>query len=324
MDNLTLLEVAKRLDPDGGTSALAELLHQQNEVLMDMPFIEGNLPTGHRINQRAGLPQVFYRRANRGTPTSSSKAVQIDEATALLEGRGSIDVEVARLNGNTAGFRLQEASGFIEGMNQTMSQTLFYGDSAVDPDKFLGLSTRYSSLAAPNGQNIINAGGASNLTSIWLVGWSPSTVFGIYPKGTTAGLSHKDLGEGDEFDENGNRYRAYMDLYSWHNGLALRDWRYVVRIASINVATLTADAATGSNLLRLMSRALERIQSLSGVTPVFYANRTITSFLRQQIVEKVANSTLTIDQISGAPVMSFGGVPVRRTDALINNETVVS
>jgi hypothetical protein len=43
---LTLVDWAKRLDPDGKTSAIAELLGQSNEILMDMLWTEGNLPTG--------------------------------------------------------------------------------------------------------------------------------------------------------------------------------------------------------------------------------------------------------------------------------------
>ena len=49
---LTLADHAKRLDPDGKTSAIVELLSQTNEILLDMLFMEGNLPTGHRTTVR--------------------------------------------------------------------------------------------------------------------------------------------------------------------------------------------------------------------------------------------------------------------------------
>lgn len=322
-ENLTLLDVAKRLDPNGNSATIVELLNQNNEMLLDIPYVEGNLPTGHRITQRVGLPDVYFRKLNQGIPTSKSRTIQVDEACGLLEARGSIDVELAKLNGNSAAYRMQENMAFIEAMNETMLETVFYGDTSVNPERFLGLSTRYSSLSAENGQNIISGAGSSNLTSIWLAGWAPTTVHGIYPKGTTGGLEHKDLGEGDEFDASGNRYRALMDQYIWRNGIAVRDWRYVVRIANIDVTALKDDASSGAKLLNLMVRALERIQSLSGVTPRFYANRTIRSFLRQQTLAKATN-TLTFDTVGGKPVVSFCDVPMRVVDRLTNAESQVS
>jgi hypothetical protein len=323
-DNLTLLDVAKRLDPDGSASAIAELLGQDNEILTDMPFVEGNLPTGHRVTVRTGLPDVAWRKLNQGVPASKSRTEQIDEACGLLEARGEVDCELANLNGNTTAFRMQENAAFIEALNQQMASTMFYGDTAVTPERFLGLSTRFSSLSAENADNIVTGGGASNLTSIWLVGWAPSKVFGIYPKGSKAGLTHKDLGEGDAFDASNNRFRAYMDQYVWRNGVAVQDWRYVVRIPNIDVTALTKGATAGADLIDLMTRSLERIQSLTGVTPAFYCNRTIRSFLRRQVVNKVSNSTLSIDAVGGKPTLSFSEVPVRRVDALLNTESVVA
>jgi hypothetical protein len=149
---LTLADWAKRLDPDGQVPKVAELLSQTNEILEDAVFMEGNLPTGHRLTIRTGLPQVFYRMINQGVPTSKSTTAQIDEACGILEARSHIDVELAKLNGNTAAFRLSEDQAFIEAMNQTMAGAMFYGNLATDPRQFLGLQTRYSSLGAGNGQ----------------------------------------------------------------------------------------------------------------------------------------------------------------------------
>src|SRR3546814_2397493 len=122
----------------------------------------------------------------------------------------------------------------------------------------LPISEHYNSLSgADSGDNIINASGDSDRASIWLIGWSPQTIFGVYPKGTQAGIEHNDLGEGDEFDASNNRYRALMDHYIWRNGLMVRDWRYGVRIANIDAAALTHDSSN-VQLITLMTRALER------------------------------------------------------------------
>lgn len=315
----TLLDVAKSLNPDGTTADVAELLSQDNEMLLDMPWYEGNLPTGHRITTRTGLPDVVFRKLNKGVPASKATTAQIDEACGLLEARSEIDVKLANLNGNKASFRLSQAKAFLEAMNQRMQLTTLYGDTNTLPESFTGLGPRFGAIGSggANKANIIDAGGTgSNNTSIWLVGWGENTVHGIYPKGSVAGLNHQDLGEGDAFDELNNRYRAYMDLYTWDCGIALHDWRYVVRIANVDVTALTKNASAGADLIDLMTQALEKIHSLSGVTPSFYVNRTIRSFLRRQTVNKVASGTLEYDNVAGVPALRFGEVPVRRVDAL--------
>jgi hypothetical protein len=325
--NLTLTDITKRLDPDGSAAAIAELLSQENEILDDMPWVEGNLPTGHRVTARTGLPEVAWRKLNQGVPASKSTTAQIDEACGMLEGFGQVDKDLAELNGNTAAFRLQENMGYIEALNQTMASTLFYGDTAANPERFLGIAPRFSTVNianAQNAQNVIDAAGTgTDNTSIYLVGWSPNTVHGIYPKGSQGGLIHEDLGLDTVTDAAGNRYRAYQDRYQWKCGVAVRDWRYIVRIANIDISDLTRNAATGADLIDLMTRALERIQSLSGVTPVFYANRTIRAFLRRQTVNRVANSTLQYDMVGGKPALRFAEVPIKRVDAILSNEARV-
>ncbi|WP_342753741.1 major capsid protein [Pantoea sp. MBD-2R] len=320
----TLLDVAKTLDPNGGTAAVAELLNQSNEMLNDMPWYEGNLPTGHRITTRTGLPDVFFRKINAGVPPSKASTAQIDEACGILEARSEIDKDLAMLNGNTGSFRLLQATSFLEAMNQRMQNTILYGDVNSTPEAFTGLGPRFGAIAAggANKANIIDAGGTgSNLTSIWLVGWGANTVHGIYPKGSKAGLIHNDLGEGDGFDAEGKRYRAYMDQYQWKCGIALHDWRYVVRIANIDTATLSKNASAGADVIDLMTQAAEKIHSLSGVTPVYYGNRTIGSILRRQTVNKVASGTLTYEDVGGRPATVFSGIPFRRIDALNTTES---
>lgn len=325
---VTLLDVAKTLDPDGKAAAIAELLSQENEMLIDMPWYEGNLPTGHRITTRTGLPDVIFRKLNGGVPPSKATTAQLDEACGILEGRSEIDVDLADLNGNTGSFRLSQANAFIESMNQTMQNTVLNGDTDVVPEGFLGLSKRFSFAptnvaGAQTKANVIDAGGSTNLTSVWLIGWGENSVHGIYPKGSMAGLTHEDLGKMDAFDASNNRFRAYGDLYKWKCGIAMKDWRYVVRIANIDTAALSKNASAGADLIDLLTQALEKIHSLTGVTPAFYANRTIRGFLRRQNVNKVANGTLQYEMVGGKPVTMFAEVPFRRVDALTNNETKV-
>src|SRR6476646_1458933 len=330
---LTLADWAKRLDPDGGAPAVAETLSQTNEILEDAVFVEGNLPTGHRLVIRTGLPQVFYRMINQGVPTSKSTTAQIDEACGILEARSHIDVELVKLNGNESAFRMSEDSAFIEAMNQTMAGAMFYGNPGTDPRQFLGLQTRYSSLSAGNAQNIIDAGGTgSNNTSIYLVVWGTDTVFCPFPQGSKAGLMHQDLGEESVADANGNFFQAVRALYQWKNGLAVKDWRYIVRICNINVTDLTGQSATQAStaataIIKLMMRAMDRPPNLAMGRPAFYANRTVYSMLRVAALDKSQNA-VTIETAANQfgtsyKMTNFMGIPLRKVDQLLNTETRV-
>jgi hypothetical protein len=326
---LTLADWAKRLDPEGKIEVkIAEILSQTNEILEDAVFIEGNLPTGHRVNIRTGLPTVYWRSLNQGVPRSKSTTAQVDESCGMLEAYSAVDKDLAELNGNTAAFRLSEDAAFLEAMNQAQAQTLFYGNPAADPRQYLGLSTRYSTIAgAGNAQNIIDAGGtASNNASIWLVVWGENTVFCPFPKGSKAGLVSEDDGILTIYDSNNNPFKAYQTHYQWKNGLVVKDWRYVVRIANINTANLVNESGA-ADLIKLMSRALDRIPNLSMGRAAFYMNRTLFSMMRIQALNKSQNAISVQEGLTqfGQPVrwLDFLGVPLRKVDQLLNTEARV-
>lgn len=325
VSNPTMADVAKRLDPDGKIDTIVELLESTNEVLTDLTVMEGNLPTGHRTTVRTGLPEATFRRMYGGVQPGRSTTAQITDNCGMLEAYAEIDKALADLNGNEAAFRLSEDSAHIEGMSQKMATTLFYGNEGVTPEAFTGLTPRFNSLSAQNADNIINAAGAgADNTSIWLCVWGPNTGHGIYPKGSQAGLKMEDKGQitVENVDGAGGRMEAYRTHYRWDMGLSIRDWRYFVRIANIDVSDLNTIANT-KNLINWMVMAAERIPSFGKGRAAFYVNRTIREKLRLGILERVANN-LSWETVSGKRVMTFDDIPVRRTDALINAEAVVA
>lgn len=321
---LTLADWAKRQDPDQKQARIVEMLTQTNEILTDMLWIEGNLPTGHRTTVRTGLPTGAWRALNAGIPSEKSTTAQVDETCAMLEALGTVDEKLAMLNGNTAAFRLSENAAFVEGMNQTMASAVFYSNSALNPSQPLGLAPRYSDSTAKNGQNIIKMGGSgSDNTSIWLVVWGDQTVHGIYPKGSKAGLDHQDMGIELVDDGTGKKFRAFRDHYGWDNGIALRDWRFAVRICNIDISDLLADTdGTVVKLIENMIRAVHRIPNLRMGRAAFYMNRTIRECLDIQAMNK-KNVQLKIDEYDGEFRTSLRGVPFRTADALLNTEAPV-
>lgn len=324
----TLLDLSRRTDPDGKIAMIVELLMQQNEILDDMVFTEGNLPTGHRTTIRTGLPTPTWRKLYGGVQPTKSRTTQVTESTGMLEAYAEVDKALADLNGNTAAFRLSEDSAHIQGMNHEMVQTLFTGNEATEPEAFTGFAPRFNSLSAENGQNILSGGGSgSDNTSIWLIGWGPNSCHGIVPKGSNAGLQSEDKGQVtlENVDGNGGRMEAYRTHYRWDAGLCVRDWRYVVRIANIDKSLLAKDpAVSGADIIDLMTQACELIQSLDGVRPAFYMSRRVRSILRRQMVTMTKSSTLTMETVAGRKVLNFDGIPVRRVDALDVDESAVS
>lgn len=339
---VTLLDWAKGQAPDGSQeSQVAELLSQSSPILEDMLWIPGNLPTGHRTTVRTGLAGATWRMFNQGVPVSKGTKAQIDEAVGMLESWGEIDEDLANLNGDIAVFRGSEAGAHTEAMTQEFTGTLIYGNAGTAPEEFNGLATRYSSL----GQNVISGGGSgSDNTSIWLVGWGPQTVFGTYSKGSSAGLKHNDLGLQTIETVNGvggSRMRVYQDQWKWHCGLVVRDWRYVVRIANIDVSNLVAQSSAAA-IGELMIKAYHRLPSLNGamtsnngytgVRPVFYMNRTVAQMLdiqRYKIVAGISGTTnnggsIGYNDIDGRWTPNFRGIPIKILDQILETEATVA
>lgn len=327
--NPTLADLAKATDPDGSIADVVEILNETNEVLDDMSWVEGNLQTGHRTTIRAGIPTPTWRKLYGGVQPNKSENVQVTDDCGMLEAYAEIDKALADLNGNSAQFRLIEDRAHIEGMNQQVVDTLFYGDNSTDSEKFMGLSPRFNLTSADNGENIILGGGSGSVNaSIWLIVWGPNTCHGIIPKGSKAGLSVTDKGQVTIEDASGGsntgRMEAYRTHYRWDVGLTVRDWRYIVRVCNIDKSALTKDAASGADIPDLMFQAMTQIPNLSLGRAAFYMSRNTMSFLRRQVSNATSGSTLTIENVGGKMVTAFQGIPIRRVDALAADEATIS
>jgi hypothetical protein len=338
---LTYADWAKRLDDGYKVARIIELLSQTNEILEDMMVVEGNLPTGHKTTVRTGLPQATWRLLNQGVPNAKSTTAQITDTCGNLETYSVIDKDIADLNGNTQEFRLSEVKAFLEGMSQQVAATIIYGNQFVNPERFTGLAPRYSTSNTANSQtanNVLSGGGAASTnTSIWVHVWGDDTAHATFPKGKITGLQHRDMGEWPVTDANGNTYQAYRDHFKWEIGYVLRDWRYLVRIANIDITQLTGVSA--ANLINLLVRAIYKLptQPVSAGTvqtsdtpevranmgrTVIYCNRVIRTYLDLQAMNKT-NVLLRIEEFDGKPITTFRGIPVRTCDAILNNEATI-
>jgi hypothetical protein len=169
---------------------------------------------------------------------------------------------------------------------------------------------------------------------MWLVGWGQNTCHGLFPKGSKAGLQVRDLGEVALYDANNNVFQGYRTHFKWDCGLTVRDWRFVVRIANINV---TAGSVTTSNLINTLITAVNKLPFVSAagnspppggtkpgqVNTAFYCNRTVRAALDIQAMAKT-NNFLTIETRDSKPYTAFRGIPIRICDQITNAEANVT
>jgi hypothetical protein len=319
----TYVDLASRMDKNGAIANIIEVMMANNAVMQDLQIQTANDGTGHRTTVRSGIPQAAWRMLNYGVPRVKSRTVQVRDTTGMLAAYMEVDKTLADLSGNVNRFRNTEDGAVREGMTQQMAETLFYGNTDVNPERFLGLAPRYSQLSAPSGASIIDAGGTgSDNTSIWLVSWGELATHGIVPEGVNAGFDHRDLGEVTLLDANGGQFQGYRTYVEWHLGLTVRDWRQNIRIANIDVSNLSSDANYLKALISLMIDAEEALPEQQAGTKVWYGNKTVRSALRKSILAQVSNN-LTETTVNGKPFMDYNGAPFRRTDAIINAEARV-
>ncbi len=331
----TLSELTKQLAPDGSLAPdVAALLNETNEILDDMPFFEANETTSHTHTVDASIPEGTWRKLNYGIKPKKGSTAQVSDTIGLLEQRSEVDVVLARMSRDQARFRLNEDRRVLEGINQQLADTIFYGDTATNPERFLGLAPRYDVLGQPSGKpnandlgmdHVYTAGGstADKQSSVWLVGWGESSVFGIYPKGSTAGIENQNLGEIDCRDADGGVFRGLATHYRIQHGLAVKDWRYIVRIANVEVGAAIDEAAINA-LIDVMIDATNAIPNLGSCRPCFYMNRAVKSRLQKAAFRK-SNMALSLDDVYGVKgQLNISGIPLKQSDALLTTEAIVT
>jgi hypothetical protein len=322
----TIVDLAKKSDPNGGIAQTVELLAKKNAFLQDIAFKAGNLPTGHKFSARVALPSPTWRKINQGIAASKGQVDTIEETCGMLEGLSKVDCALAELNGNAAAFRADEDNAFVAAFGLEVATALFYASTNSNPEKIHGLAPRFDGTGVASGQCIKGDASASgnDSTSIWLVGWSPDTVFGIYPKNSVAGFKSEDLGKQLVKDSGGtNEYTAYVTHHKWSLGLAVQDYRYVARLHSVDTSAWKADLSAGADLPNGMMDLVSAIHDTETCSPVFYMNRAAFSMFNKQLAKKTVNYLEYVER-GGRLVPHFLGFPIRISDAITSTEAPIA
>ena len=321
-----LIDIYKQQDGRGEFVSIIEMLMEMNPILDDALAVECNKGTTHLHTVRSGLPDVTWGKLYKGIPNSKGRTAQVEDTTGFVEGLSSVDKRLLDLSTNEGAVRLSEAQAYLEAMNNEVGSKIFYGNSASDPEEFMGLSPRFNSLAAPNGNQIIDAGGTGDdNTSIWLVTWGDNQTNLLYPKGTQAGIQRDDKGEQRVTDGSGNAYYVMEEMFTWHIGLAVKDWRYVSRVANIDVSLMAAGSVKLYDFLRKAYYQLQN-RRVAGGKICMYCNRDVMEALDALATNAGATDSfvrLKTVEIEGKEIMTYRGIPIRETDALLNTEARV-
>lgn len=326
---INLIDVHKQNDPAIGE--VIEVLKRQNPILDDAVAMECNNGSSHKHAIRTGLPTPAWGALYKGIPQSKSSLQAVEDTTGFLEARSGVDTRVLKMSKNPAQLRLGEANSHLEAMNQEMATGLFYHDTATTPEKFKGLSARYGVIGGGGaGNQIVDAGGGAGAdkTSIWFVTWGDHATHLLFPEGSKAGVQREDKGEQRVLDDQNNAFYVKEEVFTWHMGVAVKDWRYNARIANLKAA----DVAAGSvDLYKWMRLAYWKLQSrrMDGKTSriAIYCNRDTLAALDGLSTGSgtAANAALQLQrrELEGQEVLTYRGIPIRETDAILNTEAQV-
>lgn len=321
---------------DEQMAKVIEMLHRLSPFVQDAIATPCNSGTSHMHSIRTGLPAVVWGRIYQGIPQSKSARAQVKDTTGFVEGLSTVDKRLLDISPNAAATRLAEAKSFLESLTQAAETAAFYANSNINPEQPMGLATRYSKLSGGQASSqVISAGGSgSDNTSAWFVTHAEDATTLIYPQGTKAGITREDKGEQRVTDTNGNAYYVMEELFRWHFGVAVRDWRTNARVCNIDVSDLQAGTVDIYKFLRKAYHKLHQVRFAQDMKDpnaasigrtVLYVNSDLYEAM-DAMQTSTTNTALRLTpmDLEGREVMTYRGIPIRKTDALLNTETVVS
>lgn len=320
---LTLMDLRRQQDKNDDIADIIEMLSQELAMIEDGPVVECNSGDEHLTTMRSGLPEPTFRKIYQGVQPTKSTTIQVKDSTGYMEDWSEVDAKLVEKAKNPQKFRMNEGKAHIYGIAHKIGETVIYGNTDTHPERFTGLEPRYNSLTAANGNQIVDAGGTGNdNTSIWFIGWGENGTHFLYPEGSAAGIMREDLGKQVKELPDGSLYQVYREKFCQDVGLSVRDWRVNARVANIDVSELNS-TGTGSSadLIDLMVTAYYRLDNpmRTGTNTVIYTSRTVAEYLHKQAMNKT-NVNLTLETVEGKPMVKFLGHPIRRMDAILENE----
>lgn len=326
----SLKDIMAAKDPNGQLAKVAEILQQSNTMMDDMPMIEGLLEVGDQVTLRSQLGSPSWKRFNEYASPSVAKVDNVTELTGHIEDWSQIDCDLVDKAADPAGYMLRDATPKMQAMGQEVVSTMIYGNATTDAKTFTGFMPRMATLNSKymSGDPVVlDAGGTTvaGQSSILLVGWNENLIHGIYPKGSMGGLKFDNKGKVTDVKD-GKYLDVYRSKFSQDVGLAVRDYRYMVRIANIDtasLATIGTSGETAANLYTMLLDALSYIPHPEQANLTIYGPRVVWSAMARQAAQ-AGNAAANTDVTQRGLVFDIFGIPFKRQDAMIETEAVIS
>jgi len=311
---LTLIELAKRHDPDGNTADLIDTLSKQNPMLEEGHWEEANDLTSHLFTQVIEEPSGEWGQINKGVTFAGGRTKQVKEPIAMLESAVKVDLRLLDRARNPEKFFADECKMHLKGMGKTAHSGILYGNNASDPDKINGLFTRYNLTSMANVYG--NSGTGSDVTSIAIVKWGKDATYFAYPRGGKKIIEESGAREELIQPSTTTGYKAMVNFFKLNFALCVADDRAFQRVANIET-TGTSNIFDEDAIIT----ALNKMPDLMNV--VIYVNRTIKTQMDIALKDKT-NVHFTVEEAWGRPTVHFQGVPVRLCEGILDTETAIS
>ncbi len=326
--------LAARMTNNNEIIRVAEVLNETNDVIQDAIVQKSTDITTHVLSRRTALPGVNWVKIGNGWNATTGLLNQVREEMGMLKARFLAPQDMMDIQPNPDKYRSNQERAYIESMGQELSNTLFgnYSSGSLSPvvnppEEFAGFQYRYATLSTGASYVISNGNTTGNdNTSIWFIQWSPIKVYLISPRNMEAGgLKKEDKGLvytlGDNASasaaQRNNQLWAYITEFSWNVGLAIEDQRAVKRLANIDSVSTEDNTLDEDKIIQIRN-------NFKGNETIFmYCNETV--FTQLQILAKdKTNVRWTGDDPFGKPQFNFLDMPVRRSDAISNDEGILT
>ena len=352
----TQIEVAKSYGPEGKELVpFIAALNQDNMNLYVEPYIPGNTLGGYLSEAENYMPLPSAAPDGQGQIPNFNTSQQNFDTYARVPDVFEIPCSVLDEFKDKEYYRLRQVMGRIRAMGHKVAQMFFYSSLATNPLEFNGLEVRYNHLSttnSPTALNTISAGGttASVQTSVFLVGFSPDSCTGIFnphsgTPGTYAGFHHIDAGIIDLSnapDPNGGvngRMRVYRDYFEYKGGLALPDWRFVLRGCNFDTADLSSTNPQ-TDVKYWFEEMIGRIPNSNNVpyepgislprpTYWWFFNRSMKRYLGHNLLNTmISGAGIRLDNVRNPEnaymgAFEYGGVPAGVCDTITDTEAIV-
>lgn len=318
-NDLNVIEMMARRY-NGNILNAVKVLAQRNELLLNAPMAEANDVYTNVANRWKVLPKPTPRSINKGGNKGRGTQEQVRESIMLLDLQIEIDEALIDHEPDKAKAMMNEIAMHLEGTSQQIAYYLVYGNPGVDSRQPIGFALRRPTL----GTNCVGLGGTgSDTTSLYVCEWDPSWFSLIYPRGAaTPGFDLRYKDKQRVTDSDGAPYYAYCHQVVVELGSTLVDERALQRIANIESGGATNNFIDSVKVRELV-KAVNRTPTAGTGNLFIYGNRTTKAQMDIYALEK-ANGFYMIDNITGRPITSFQGIPIRMVEQIVDTETAIS